>query len=120
VIVSSISAMAIWSIKRRERTFSILQDCSTPVLQHPNAPLAGFEDEDDDSLPDEACGSIITPTEKSASRLVLRSHTLDPGTPSMSASQARRAPRVARWAKEEARRAPKIGERSRENEAPHE
>ena len=47
------------------------------VLLHSNTPLlraTGFEDED--SLPDEACGSIITPAEKSA-------------------SQARRAPRSA-------------------------
>ena len=39
----------------------------------------------------------------SASQLVLRSHTLNPGSSSMSASQARRAPGVARLAKEEAR-----------------
>jgi hypothetical protein len=37
----------------------------TPLLR-----VAGFEDEDDDqdSLPDEASGSIITPAEKSASQ----------------------------------------------------
>jgi len=43
------------------------------LLPHSIAPLlrvAGFEDEDDDqdSLPDEACGSIITPAEKSPSQ----------------------------------------------------
>jgi len=63
-----------------------------PVLPHSNTPslrVTEVEDEDDDenSLPDEACGPIITPAEKSASQ---------------------------------ARRAPKIGERSREDEAPHE
>jgi hypothetical protein len=48
-----------------------------PHSNTPSLRVAGFEDEDDDedSLPDEACGSIITPAEKSA-------------------SQARRAPRI--------------------------
>src|ERR1700678_354655 len=48
------------------------------------------------------------PPSPSASQLVLRSHTLDLGTPSMSASQPRRALRVTRLAKEEARRAPRL------------
>jgi hypothetical protein len=51
---------------------------------------------------------LLTPLHESASRLVLRSHSLNPGTPSMSASQARRAPRVAHLAKEEAGRAPDL------------
>jgi hypothetical protein len=41
----------------------------------------GFEGEDDDSLPDEACGPIITPAEKSA-------------------SQARRAPKIGERSRE--------------------
>ena len=62
-------------------------------IQHSALRVAGFEneDDDDDSLPDEACGPIITPVEKSAS------------------SRGRGAAA--------GRRAPKIGERSRENEA---
>jgi len=55
-----------------------LRYSSTPTLRS-----QGFEDEndDEDSLPDEACGSIITPAEKSA-------------------SQARRAPKIGKRSRE--------------------
>jgi hypothetical protein len=47
----------------------------------PSLRAAGFEDDDEDSLPEEACGSIITPAEKSA-------------------SQARRAPKIGERSRE--------------------
>jgi hypothetical protein len=52
-------------------------------IQHSALRVAGFEneDDDDDSLPDEACGPMITPVEKSA-------------------SQARRAPKIGERSRE--------------------
>jgi len=49
------------------------------------------------TLPDTTLPTLCAVTaQKSASQLVLRSHTLDSGMPSMSASQARRAPGLTR------------------------